>query len=179
MAANELEVWMQGPIQDMPSFVQPVAHTLLQVDRDIESLITPDLQSLLWIKPYGVASIAFHLQHIAGVIDRMHTYAIDKSLSDEQFVYLKKEGVESAELTTDILKRNISATIQEVLNQLKNTTEITLKETRFLGRKKIPTTQIGLLFHAAEHAQRHYGQLLVTVNILKNNFPTGQHIHSY
>jgi len=173
MDANELEVWMQGPIPGIPAFVQPVAHTLLQVDRDIERLVTPDLQSVLWDKPYGVASIAFHLQHIAGVIDRMYTYASNKSLTDEQFEYLKKEGVDSIELTTEVFKKNISSTIQNLLNQLKNTTDITLKETRFLGRKKIPTTQIGLLFHAAEHAQRHYGQLLVTVNILKNNSPRG------
>src|SRR5690606_12230639 len=165
MSTSELEVWMRGPITGIPPLVQPVAHTLLQIDQDIKKLITADLQSVLWFKPYGVASIAFHLQHITGVIDRMCTYAFDKSLNEEQFDYLKKEGAPNNELTSHQLVNNISVIIHKALSQLENVTEFSLKETRYLGRKKIPTTQIGLLFHAAEHAQRHYGQLLLTVNI--------------
>jgi uncharacterized damage-inducible protein DinB len=38
---------------------------------------------------------------------------------------------------------------------------------RPVGRARIPSTVLGLLFHAAEHAQRHTGQLLVTVRVLK------------
>ena len=45
--------------------------------------------------------------------------------------------------------------------------ENTLTDERFVGRKKLPTTLIGLLFHAAEHSQRHVGQLLVTVSVVK------------
>jgi len=35
-----------------------------------------------------------------------------------------------------------------------------------VGRARIPSTVLGLLFHAAEHIQRHNGQLLVTVKVL-------------
>ena len=35
-----------------------------------------------------------------------------------------------------------------------------------VGRRKLPSTVLGLLFHAAEHTQRHTGQLLVTVRVL-------------
>jgi len=41
-------------------------------------------------------------------------------------------------------------------------------EARGIGRKRIPTNVLGLLFHAAEHTQRHTGQLYVTVKMLKN-----------
>jgi hypothetical protein len=32
-----------------------------------------------------------------------------------------------------------------------------LSEPRFVGRKKLPTTVIGLVVHLAEHTQRHVG----------------------
>jgi len=38
-----------------------------------------------------------------------------------------------------------------------------------VGRKRIPSNVIGLLFHTAEHTQRHTGQLLVTVKVLTRN----------
>jgi hypothetical protein len=47
-----------------------------------------------------------------------------------------------------------------------------LTDRRGVGRKQIPTTVIGLLFHAAEHVQRHVGQLIVTARILKQGVGT-------
>ncbi len=35
-----------------------------------------------------------------------------------------------------------------------------LSEPREIGRKKLPTTVIGLLTHIAEHTQRHVGQAI-------------------
>ena len=32
---------------------------------------------------------------------------------------------------------------------------------------KLPSTKLGLIVHAAEHTQRHVGQLLVTVRVLR------------
>jgi uncharacterized damage-inducible protein DinB len=34
----------------------------------------------------------------------------------------------------------------------------TLAEARTVGRKRLPTTVVGLLTHIAEHTQRHVGQ---------------------
>jgi hypothetical protein len=36
----------------------------------------------------------------------------------------------------------------------------TLTEPRAVGRKRLPTTVIGLLTHIAEHAQRHVGEAI-------------------
>ena len=36
----------------------------------------------------------------------------------------------------------------------------TLAEPRYVGRKRFPTTVIGLLTHIAEHTQRHVGQAI-------------------
>lgn len=57
--------------------------------------------------------------------------------------------------------------VDKVLEQLKGTPEQILTETRGVGRAQLPSTVIGLMVHAAEHTQRHTGQLLVTVRILK------------
>tara|TARA_R110000850_G_scaffold83886_2_gene179954 strand:- start:1798 stop:1986 length:189 start_codon:yes stop_codon:yes gene_type:complete len=37
---------------------------------------------------------------------------------------------------------------------------------RGVGRGQLPSTVGGLLFHAAEHTQRHFGKLLVTVKVI-------------
>jgi uncharacterized damage-inducible protein DinB len=49
---------------------------------------------------------------------------------------------------------------------LRVTEEKTLTEPREVGRAKLPSTVLGLLFHAAEHTQRHVGQLLVTARVV-------------
>jgi uncharacterized damage-inducible protein DinB len=51
--------------------------------------------------------------------------------------------------------------------ELKNIDPATVTEPRGVGRKQLPSTISGLLFHSAEHTMRHTGQLLVTVKILK------------
>jgi len=58
--------------------------------------------------------------------------------------------------------------IKKSLVQLETTSEESLSQPVGVGRKKLPSTVLGLLFHAAEHTQRHTGQLLVTVRILTN-----------
>ncbi|UBZ15968.1 DinB family protein [Flagellimonas marinaquae] len=162
------EYWLSGAILDVPALLQPAAHALLQSVREIKTYLADFPEDKLWENPFGRASIGFHLRHITGVLDRMLTYADNKGLTEEQFHFLKNEGNgESApwsqQLITDFEKK-----VNQALEYFKNTPESILTEKRFVGRKKLPSTVIGLLFHAAEHSQRHVGQLLVTVSALKN-----------
>ena len=53
------------------------------------------------------------------------------------------------------------------LAQLRATPESTLLEARGVGRLALPSTVIGLLFHAAEHTQRHVGQIITTARIVR------------
>ena len=39
-------------------------------------------------------------------------------------------------------------------------------EVRGVGRKRLPTTVVGLLIHCAEHTQRHVGQMITTVKVV-------------
>ena len=111
--------------------------------------------------------LAFHLQHIAGVQNRLFTYANGEVLSEHQLSYLKNEGNENESITLAFLLEHLHHQTETSIEQLKQTNENILTEVRYVGRKQIPTTVIGLLVHAAEHTMRHTGQLLVTVKVLQ------------
>ncbi|EFK56046.1 DinB family protein [Sphingobacterium spiritivorum] len=164
--ATEPEVWMRGPVAGVPGLLQPVAHALLQAKEDITDAVKGIDEQSLWQRPAGVASIGFHLQHITGVIDRMFTYAQDLPLSEQQLSYLAKEGLVDPTVTLESLLLQLEVQLQSAISQLCSTDTDQLTATRYLGRKRIPTTLTGLLFHAAEHTQRHTGQLLVTARVL-------------
>ncbi|EON75369.1 hypothetical protein ADIS_4073 [Lunatimonas lonarensis] len=159
-----LEVWQRGPIEGVPSLLQPVAHALLQTVDDVARFLHGFEVEKLWIRPAGMASVGFHLQHMAGVVDRLFTYADGQPLNGDQLAFLKQEGIPRPGLeTVEDHIRYLERQIGYAIDRLRTTDHTTLTETRLLGRQKIPTTQLGLLFHAAEHLQRHVGQLLVTV----------------
>ena len=166
MANNLPEVWLRGPVDNIPSLLQPAAHAVMQALEEVKELMQDFPENLLWIKPAGVASVAFHLQHMAGVLDRLSTYARQQMLSETQMNALQSEGKEK-NITVQSLLANLEQSVQAYLQQLSTTTEESLTEARTIGRKALPTTHLGLLFHAAEHIQRHLGQLLVTAKIVK------------
>jgi len=167
---NQPEVWLRGTTEGYPIALQPILHSLLQAQEEIHKLMQDFPSDLLWEKPAGMASPGFHLQHIAGVVDRMAAYAKAESLTPVQFEYLKKEGKVNAELSKKILVERLDYQIAEFLIILSKIDASTLTDFRGVGRAQLPSTVGGLLFHAAEHTQRHFGQLLVTVKILKANW---------
>ena len=90
---NQLpEVWLRGPVAGIPSILQPVAHALLQAKEEIHQILTSFPDEKLSDRPAGLASVAFHLLHIPGVLDRLRTYAEGNTLSPAQFEYLQAEA---------------------------------------------------------------------------------------
>ena len=164
--ADRPEVWLRGPVEGVPALLQPVAHALLQAREDAAALAAELPVDKLWERPGGAASAGFHLQHLDGVLDRMLTYARGEALSDSQFAALRAEGVPADALTPAALDAAFAARVDAALAQLRATDPDTLPEPRGVGRQGLPSTVIGLLVHAAEHSQRHVGQLLVTVRVL-------------
>ena len=167
MNNNKPEVWLRGSLPGISALLQPAAHALLQAKEDVYKYTEDFPEQLLWEKPAGRASVGFHLQHLTGVLDRMLTYAAGKPLSETQFEYLGNEGNPETNCGVDSLVMAFDQKIAEALEVFKNTPETILTEKRTVGRKELPSCVIGLLFHAAEHSQRHVGQLLVTVSVLK------------
>jgi uncharacterized damage-inducible protein DinB len=158
------EYWLRGPVENIPALLQPVAHALLQARAEVQNAIQDFPNEKLWIKPGGTASVGFHLQHVTGVLDRLLTYAKGEQLNNTQTEYLSLEGKEDAAISTEQLLIAFGKQVDKALQQLSQTDPSSLIETREVGRKQIPSTVLGLLFHAAEQTMRHTGQLLVTAN---------------
>ena len=167
--SQKLEVWQRGPLPDITPLLQPVAHALLQAREELELYLNDFSNDLLWLRPAGLASVSFHLQHLSGVLDRVFTYARGSSLTEFQFKQLADEDlVLKDEFNTANLLMRFSKQVDLSIDQLKHTDPDTLTEYRGVGRAGLPSTVIGLLVHAAEHTMRHVGQLMVTAAILKN-----------
>ncbi len=165
MAESNLpEVWLRGPVPEIPPLLQPAAHALLQTSEELHKWLDGFETKNLWQKPAGRANVGFHLQHITGVLDRMMAYAKELPLSEAQFQYLKSEGVPDDSIQTKDLILAFEIKVEEALDYFKTLTTDALIAPRKVGRKGLPSTTLGLLFHAAEHSQRHLGQLLVTVS---------------
>ena len=167
--AQNLEVLQRGPLPGIPKLLQPVAHALLQAREEVELYVRDFPKELLWVRPAGLASTGFHLQHLSGVLDRVFTYARAEGLTPKQFSQLEEEGKDAAHgyMVEELLER-FSQQVDIALEQLKATEPETLVEYRGIGRAGLPSTVIGLLVHGAEHTMRHVGQLIVTVAVLKD-----------
>jgi uncharacterized damage-inducible protein DinB len=164
------EVWQRGPVENIPPLLQPVAHALLQAREELHDMMMDFPQNLLWKRPGGVASPAFHLQHLTGMLDRLFTYAAKNPLSPRQLHSLSIEGNQKeTSLSMKELIELFNNQVDLSINALRKVNVETLTEVRTIGRKLIPTTLIGLYVHAAEHTMRHIGQLLVTVRVLQGN----------
>lgn len=162
------EFWLEGPVEGIPPHLMPVAHALLQSQHDLRAAITGIPAERLWQRPNGAASLGFHLRHIAGSMDRLLTYALGGELTDVQREYLALEKAEPAEpIPAGILLAHLDLTIEKAIGILRTVSEASLLERRLVGRAQRPSTVVGLLFHAAEHTQRHTGQVIATAKILR------------
>ena len=164
-----LEVWLRGPLPGVPPLLQPVAHALLQAREELTAALHDFPSELLNERPAGVASVGFHLQHLAGVLNRLLTYARAEALTESQFADFHAE-VPPLPVTPDAVAQLVQRFSQEVdaaLSQLRATPEASLTEPRGVGRAQVPSTVIGILVHAAEHTTRHLGQLLVTARVVQ------------
>ena len=162
------EWWQRGPIDGIPAVLQPVAHILLQVRESVGELVT-GLTLLEWnARPGGVASVAFHVRHIRGVIDRLFTYARGEALSIEQFAAMRAEGEDLRSNDIETVMEALSAQVDAAVAVLRTVPVETLGDFRGVGRAQLPSTVIGCLVHGAEHAMRHVGQLSVTTRIVRS-----------
>jgi len=165
---SEPEVWLRGPIAGVPPHLQPVAHGLLQCHEEIARVLAGMTPAQIWHEPANAASIGFHVLHAIGSLDRLFTYARGAALSDVQRQRLAQESRPNTELTAGELLAAFDAAIERALDQLRGTDQATLTAPRHVGRARLPSTVIGLLFHAAEHTQRHVAQALTTGRLMQD-----------
>ena len=168
MSASLPEVWLRGPIPDVTALLQPVAHSLLQCREEAHARLADLSPAQLTMRPGDAASVAFHLTHAMGSLDRLFTYARGEQLSDLQLAALRAEPAANGNASTaDSLLRAVDAAVDRALAQLRAIAERDLAAPREVGRGRLPSTVIGLLFHGAEHTQRHLGQAVTTARIVR------------
>jgi uncharacterized damage-inducible protein DinB len=161
------EAWLNGKLDGFSPFTMPAAHSLMQAIVDLRHFVLDLSDEELNARPNGAPSIAFHLRHIAGSIDRLLTYARSEQLNQAQFDFLRAENVDDSTANAADLTENAVAEINDALDALKNVSPEVLFEERFVGRAELPTSVFGLLFHIAEHTARHVGQIVTLAKIVR------------
>ena len=165
---SQPEVWLRGPIEDVAPLLQPVAHSLLQCRLEVRAIVPSLTVAQLWTWPGGAAPAGYHVRHAVGSLDRLLTYARGEQLSRDQLAALREEArPDERDGIQDALVAEFDTAVEGALLQVRATDPSTLLEAREVGRARLPSTVLGLLFHAAEHTQRHVGQLATTAKVVK------------
>jgi uncharacterized damage-inducible protein DinB len=160
-----IEPWLRGTHSDVSAVGRAVLHALdLALDdltRWTEALTDSEVQS----QPLGLTPVAFHLRHIARATDRILTYAEGGQLSSEQLSALKAESA-GAETLAELLAE-VEASFSNAAERARTLSTADFNTPRSVGRKQLPTSIGGALIHVADHTQRHVGQVVTTVKVLK------------
>src|SRR5690606_30451140 len=141
MTDRSLAPWLRGPVPGVPAALSPVAHALQQTLEEATEFVADFPDDLLWEPVAGLASVGFHLRHMAGVVDRLFTYARDEQLTEAQRSAARTESVPPDEPTSVAeLLGALGTTIDTALDQLRATDPATLTDVRSIGSKRIPST---------------------------------------
>jgi len=100
------------------------------------------------------------------------TYVRGRSLDAGQLAAVREEanpGTPPA--TAKELLAFVDAALDEALRSLRDVSEEELLTARAVGRARLPSNVLGLAFHAAEHTQRHTGQVITTSKIIRGLGP--------
>lgn len=164
----QTEAWLRGPVDGVPPVLMPVAHALQHAREDATRAVRGLDEAQIWMEA-GAASVGYHVRHLGGALDRLLTYARGESLSAEQRDAVRTETQPgNPPAGADALIRDLDAAVERALAQLRATDPDTLLEPRGVGRQQLPSTVLGLLFHAAEHAARHAGQAITTARLIRS-----------
>jgi uncharacterized damage-inducible protein DinB len=159
-----VEPWLRGTHADFPAVGRAVLHALeLGLDdltKWTEGLTDAEVHS----RPLGLPSLAFHLRHIAGSVDRILSYAEGNQLTAEQLAVLKSE--QAGEETLAELLAAVEGSFSNAAERVRVLATADFDIFRGVGRKQLPTSIGGALIHVADHTQRHVGQAVTTAKVL-------------
>jgi uncharacterized damage-inducible protein DinB len=96
-----------------------------------------------------------------------------EDLQEAASAAIKQEGVPGTRpaRAAELLEA-VRRAVDDALRVLRQTPETELLVARAVGRARLPTNVLGLLVHAAEHTQRHTGQVITTSKILRGSAGT-------
>ena len=158
------EPWMRGPIEGVHPLLAPVFRSFQMAREDLEKSTAGLSASSIWATPYGLTSVGFHLRHIAGSTDRLVSYLQNRELTPAQLDALAAEG-SPGESSREELLDGLNCAFHDAEAAIRAIDPAALTDARTVGRKRLPTTVIGLLVHIAEHTQRHVGQAIAAAKL--------------
>ncbi len=159
------EAWLRGPLSDVSPLLAPALYGFQQTREDLARHTARLTDAQVWTRPHGLAPLGFHIRHIAGSVDRLTAYLEGRALDDARIAALAAEmqpGASLAELLADVDRalRHAGKTIRAI-------DPATFAEPRWVGRKRLPSTVLGLIVHIAEHTQRHLGQAISAAKLAR------------
>lgn len=162
------EAWLRGPVPGVNPYLMPAAHALVQALEDVTAAVAGLTEEQTWAMPGGGAAVGFHLRHMAGAIDRLLAYARGEQLAGKQraALALEQEPGAPGEHAESLLPP-LRLAVEGALERMTQAPAEQLLEARKVGAKGLPSTVLGLLFHLAEHSQRHAGQVVTTARIVR------------
>ena len=158
------EPWLRGTLTETPAIQRAVLHAFQAAEEDLNKWCASLTDEEIHQRPAGLASVAFHLRHIPGSIDRLLTYAEDRHLSEEQLQTMKAEGTATG--STSECLQTLSDGLRTAAARVRRMKPVDFDQPRFVGRKRMATTVGGLLVHVADHTQRHVGQAITTARVV-------------
>jgi uncharacterized damage-inducible protein DinB len=155
---------MRGPIEGVHPLLAPVLYSFQMAREDLEKYTAGLPPARIWATPHGLTSVGFHVVHIAGSTNRLVAYLQGKELTAAQLDAMAAEA-SPGEPSREQLLAALNQAFDHAEVVIRAMDPATLADARTVGRKRLPTTVIGLLTHIAEHTQRHVGQAIVTAKL--------------
>jgi hypothetical protein len=159
-----LEPWLRGTLTEVDAVRRQVLHAFELAAEDAERWCASLSDEEVDAKPFGVASVCFHLRHIVRSLDRLLTYAEGRQLSSSQLEMLAGE-LDCGAKTCEVM-REFRAGLEAAVVRVRAIDPGSYEEKRGVGRQRLPATLGGLLVHCAEHTQRHIGQAITTAQVV-------------
>lgn len=165
MSQQQPEPWLRGTLADHPPAQRAVLHALQLAGEDIARWCAPLSTEQMHARPLQLPSVAFHMVHIAGSLDRLLTYAEGQPLSESQRRALDAEHTGTG--TSDALLAAFNRGLESAAARILAIPMTEWEQPRSVGRGRLPTTVAGLLIHCADHTQRHVGQAVTTAKVVQ------------
>ena len=162
-----MEPWLTGRLNDMPPVLAALLYSFAHAREDLSRWTEGLTDEQIWRRSGEVASIGFHIRHLAGSVDRLISYAAGEQLNALQLAELKAEQNESGPTREELLTfldEKISRA-EALVNAIDPSSFTLIRE---IGRKRVPVPLGVLLVHISEHTQRHVGAAIVTTKIVRN-----------
>ncbi len=160
-----VEPWMRGTLTEVEPVRRAVVHALEMAEEDVAWWCEGLSEEEMFACPFGLPPVAFQLRHIARSLDRLLTYAEARQLDEGQLAELRTEMQGG---TADEVMGQFRVGLKRAMGRVLAVDPRSFAEVRGVGRKMLPTTVAGLLIHCAEHTQRHVGQMVTTVKVVKS-----------